>query len=138
MNMNQIKIILVDDHRLVLESWKLLLENDPRFTIIAECENGEDAIHLCRELAPDIILMDINMSPINGFESTRKILSENPLFKIIGISVNNQPSYATKMLEIGGKGFVTKGSSFDELTTAIIKVYSGGKYICEEIKRQMV
>jgi DNA-binding NarL/FixJ family response regulator len=138
MNTPQIRIILVDDHRLVLESWKLLLENDPRFAIIAECENGEDAILVTRELIPDIILMDINMAPINGFETTRKILSENPLLKIIGISVNNQPSYATKMLELGGKGFVTKGSSFDELTTAIIKVNSGGKYICEEIKKQML
>ena len=138
MDLNKIKIVLVDDHRLVLESWKLLLENDSRFVIIAECENGEEAIRLTRELTPDIILMDINMHPINGFETTRKILSENPFFKIIGISVNNQPSYATKMLEIGGKGFVTKGSSFDELTSAILKVHNGGKYICEEIKRQMV
>ena len=137
MESNKIKIILVDDHRLILESWKLLLENDPRFTIISECENGEDAIRISREMIPDIILMDINMTPINGFDTTKKILSENPLFKIIGISVNNQPSYATKMLEIGGKGFVTKGSSFDELTTAILKVHNGGKYICEEIKKQM-
>lgn len=138
MNLNKLKIILVDDHRLVLESWKLLLENNSRFIIVAECENGQDAITICRELKPDIILMDINMSPINGFETTKKILSENPFFKIIGISVNNQPSYATKMLELGGKGFVTKGSPFDELTTAILKVHNGGKYICEEIKRQMV
>ena len=138
MELNQIRIILVDDHRLVLESWKLLLENDPRFIIIAECENGEEAIRVTRELIPDIILMDINMAPINGFETTKKILSENPSLKIIGISVNNQLSYATKMLEIGGKGFVTKGSSFDELTTAISKVNSGGNYVCDEIARQMV
>ena len=137
MNTSQIRIVLVDDHRLVLESWKLLLENDPRFIIVSECENGEEAIQVARELVPDIILMDINMAPLNGFETTRKILSENPSLKIIGISVNNQPSYANKMLELGGKGFITKGSSFDELTTAILKVASGGKYICEEIKRQL-
>jgi len=138
MESNKIKIILVDDHRLVLESWKMLLENDSRFAIIADCENGEDAIRVTRELIPDIILMDINMAPINGFDTTKKILSENPSLKVIGISVNNQPSYASKMLEIGGKGFVTKGSSFDELTNAILKVHNGGKYICEEIKRQIV
>lgn len=137
MDLNKIKIILVDDHRLILESWKMLLENDPRFTIIAECDSGQDAINACQELKPDIILMDINMAPINGFDTTRKILSEKPFFKIIGISVNNQPSYATKMLEIGGKGFITKGSPFDELTSAILKVHNGGKYICEEIKKQM-
>ena len=138
MGVNQIKIILVDDHRLVLESWKLLLENDPRFIIVGECENGEDAIRVTTELKPDIILMDINMAPLNGFETTKRILSENPSVKIIGISVNNQPGYASRMLEIGGKGFVTKSSSFDELTTAILKVNSGGNYICEEITRQIV
>src|SRR6476620_8811730 len=109
MESNKIKIILVDDHRLVLESWKMLLENDSRFAIIADCENGEDDIRVTRELIPDIILMDINMAPLNGFDTTKKILSENPSLKVIGISVNNQPSYASKMLEIGGKGFVTKG-----------------------------
>ena len=72
MDLNKIKIVLVDDHRLVLESWKLLLENDPSFVIIAKCENGEDAIRVSRELTPDIILMDINMAPINGFETTKK------------------------------------------------------------------
>ena len=138
MNRTQIRIVLVDDHRLILESWKLLLENDPRFTIVAECENGVEAINTARKLIPDIILMDINMSPLNGFESTGKILSENSQMKIIGISVNNQPGYASKMLEIGGKGFVTKSSSFEELTTAILKVNSGGIYICEEIRRQLV
>jgi len=138
MDMPQIRIILVDDHRLVLESWKLLLENDPRFVIVAACENGEEAIRLTRELTPDIILMDINMAPINGFETTIRILAENPLTKIIGISVNNQPSYANKMIEIGGKGFVTKSSPFDELMNAILKVNCGGNYICEEIKRQLM
>lgn len=137
MNGKQIRIILVDDHRLILESWKLLLENDPRFVIVAECENGMEAIKEAQQLIPDVILMDINMSPVNGFEATQKIMAANPSMKIIGVSINNQPSYATKILELGAKGFVTKGSSFDELTNAIVEVYEGGKYICDEVKRTM-
>jgi DNA-binding NarL/FixJ family response regulator len=138
MDKNRIRIILVDDHRLVIEAWKILLENDPRFTVIAECETGKEAIEITQELLPDIVLMDINMSPLNGFETTILILEKNPGMKIIGVSVNNLPGYANKMIEIGGKGFVTKGSSFDELATAIEKVQQGGQYICEEIRRQLV
>lgn len=137
MSSDQIRIILVDDHRLVLEAWKLLLENDPRFSIVAECEDGEDAIQQTKLLSPDIVLMDINMYPLDGFETTRQILLEKPCAKIIGISINNQPGYANKILSLGGKGFVTKGSSFEELITAIEKVYNGGEYICDEIKKQL-
>jgi two-component system invasion response regulator UvrY len=137
MSITQIRIILVDDHRLILESWKLLLENDPRFCIVAECENGAEAVEEAKQLLPDIILMDINMSPMNGFEATKKIIEENPLIKIIGVSINNQPGYAAKIMELGAKGFVTKGSPFDELINAIVEVHKGGQYICEEIRRNM-
>src|SRR5574338_1262148 len=135
MNNNKIRIMLVDDHRLVLESWKILLDNDPRFSIVAECENGAEAIRESGETIPDIILMDINMSPINGFEATEKILTLHPLLKIIGISINNQPGYANRIMSLGAKGFVTKGSSFEELTKAIVQVHEGGEYICEEIRK---
>lgn len=137
MNEEQIRIILVDDHRLILESWKLLLENDSRFSIIAECENGAEAIAEAEQLNPDVILMDINMSPVNGFEATQKILKANPSIKVIGVSINNQPGYAARILQLGAKGFVTKSSPFEELTTAIIEVQNGNEYICEEIKRNM-
>ncbi|HYM95266.1 MAG TPA: response regulator transcription factor [Chitinophagaceae bacterium] len=137
MKEDKIRIILVDDHRLILESWKLLLENDPRFNIIAECENGSEAIKEATLLNPDVILMDINMSPVNGFEATQQIIATNPSIKIIGISINNQPGYATRILELGAKGFVTKGSSFDELSNAIMEVHEGRQYICEEIRRSM-
>ncbi|MCC7400855.1 MAG: response regulator transcription factor [Chitinophagaceae bacterium] len=133
----QIRIMLVDDHRLILESWKLLLEKDPRFIIVAECENGAEAIREVTEIMPEIILMDINMSPVNGFDATEKILTLHPQIRIIGISINNQPDYASHIMKLGAKGFVCKDSSFEELTTAIIKVHQGGEYICREIKKYM-
>ncbi len=137
MNNEKIRIMLVDDHRLILESWKILLDNDPRFSIVAECENGIEAIKEATETLPDIILMDINMSPVNGFEATEKILTTNPGIKIIGVSINNQPSYANRILRLGAKGFVTKGSSFEELTHAIIEVQKGAQYICEDVRKNM-
>ena len=132
-----IRIILVDDHELVRESWKTLLDKENSFTVIAQCKNGSEAIQLAKELLPDIMLMDINMSPVNGFEATEKISETAPSVKIIGISINNNPKYATKMMALGAKGFVTKTSAFAELKTAIQKVHAGENYICHEIKKKL-
>jgi two-component system, NarL family, invasion response regulator UvrY len=132
---NPIRIILVDDHKMMRESCRFLLEQDKRFNVIAECNNGVEAIEQAEKLLPDIILMDIHMSPVNGFEATRQITTIAPSVKIIGISTNNSLSYATRMVDSGAKGFVTKTSVFDELKIAIQKVYNGEIYICNEIKK---
>ena len=132
-----IRIILIDDHDLVRESWKALLERETSFSIIAQGRNGSEAILLAKELMPDIILMDINMSPVNGFEATQKITEAYPSVKIIGISINNNPKYAVKIMALGARGFVTKTSAFSELKTAIHKVHNGENYICQEINKKM-
>lgn len=137
MNLSQIKIILVDDHELVRGSWKLLLKQNSRFTVIAECRNGAEAIEEVQKLTPDIILMDINMFPVNGLEATETIIQKNPFLKIIGLSINSQPVYAQKMLKAGAQGYVTKNSTLQEMTHAIIEVHSGRQYICEEVREKM-
>ena len=131
---SQIKIVLVDDHQTVRESWKFLLEEDSRFVVIGQCENGEEAIRSASQLQPDIMLMDVNMSPVNGFEATEHIARHAPDVKIIGLSANNHPGYANKMMTMGARGYVTKNSSFNELTNAIVEVYNGGSYLCEEMR----
>ena len=132
-----IRIILVDDHDLVRESWKSLLEKETGFSVIAQCRNGSEAIQVAKELLPDIMLMDINMSPVNGFEATQKISEASPSVKIIGISINNNPKYAMKIMALGARGFVTKTSAFSELKAAIHKVHNGEKYICNEINKKL-
>ncbi len=132
-----IRIILVDDHDLVRESWKTLLDKEVNFSIIAQCKDGSEAIETAKSLLPDVMLMDINMSPVNGFEATEKICQTCPTVKIIGISINNNPKYATKMMSLGAKGFVTKTSPFSELKMAIHRVHNGENYICQEITRKM-
>ena len=79
MKNDYIRIMLVDDHQLVRESWKLLLENNPRFQVIADCDNGNAALEQFQSHHPDIMLVDINMSPVNGFELTRRILETMPM-----------------------------------------------------------
>ena len=137
MNQNMIRIILTDDHQLVRETWKFLIETDPLLKVIAQCSSGAEAIDAVVLLNPDIVLMDINMYPMNGFDATVEILKRNPLTKIIGVSVNNQVSYARNMLEAGARGYVTKNSSREEMILAIKTVYAGNIYICEEIRNKM-
>lgn len=137
MNTPPIRIILVDDHHLARQSWSMLLGYDARFSIVHESDNGQDAINHVRQLAPDIMLIDINMHPMNGFEVAQQVLAIHPSVKIIGISVNNHPSYANRMLQIGARGFVTKGSSFEEVAHAIMEVHLGHQYICSEVKNLM-
>ncbi|MER3497981.1 MAG: hypothetical protein C4308_04785 [Chitinophagaceae bacterium] len=137
MSQKKIRLVIADDHKMVRETWRLVLEQDKRLNVVAECTNGAEAIEATMEHNPDIILMDINMHPVNGFEATRKILAKHPAIKIIGISVNNQPTYAKNMLQLGAKGFVTKNSSKDEMFTAIEEVMKGKTYICTEIKNKM-
>jgi two-component system, NarL family, invasion response regulator UvrY len=128
---------LVDDHKLVRQSWKMLLESNPRFQIIADFDNGESAIEEARQLVPDVMLVDINMSPINGFAVTERLMETTPTIKIIGLSVNNQPKYAVKMMQLGAKGYLTKTSSLEEINHGIIEVHKGELYICEEVRKNM-
>ena len=132
-----IRIIVVDDHKLIRESWKMILCDNQIFKVIAECENGHSAIEQAEKLIPDIMLVDINMSPLNGFEVTERIMGKMPSIKIIGLSVNNQPKYATRMLELGARGYLTKTSTAEEIKHGIIQVYNGELYICEEVRKNM-
>jgi DNA-binding NarL/FixJ family response regulator len=129
--------MLVDDHKIVRKSWKSLLENNPRFQVIADCDNGQAAIEQAEKLIPDIMLVDINMSPLNGFAVTERIMETTPSIKVIGLSVNNQPKYAVRMVELGAKGYLTKTSSLEEINHGILEVHRGEFYICEEVARNM-
>ena len=137
MDFAKIRLVLVDDHEMVRNTWKLILQQDPRIDIIAECNSGAEAIDIANGLFPDIMLMDINMSPVNGFEATRKIVKSCPQIKIIGVSVNDQPGYARNMLQLGAKGFVTKNTAQEEMIEAILEVFKGRTYICKELRDKM-
>jgi len=119
---------------MVRETWRFLLEKEARIEVIAECASGSEAIETALGLLPDIMLMDINMFPINGFEATRNIVKICPTVKIIGFSVNNQLGYARNMLQLGAKGFVTKNITMEEMLEAILEVYNGKTYLCKELR----
>ena len=129
--------MIVDDHKMVRETWKMLLETSTGIDVIQECASGTEAINIAHNIDPHVILMDVNMTPVNGFEATRKILNNAPHIKIIGVSVNNQPGYARNMLQLGAKGYVTKNSSREEMIKAIREVMNGKTYVCAEVFQKM-
>jgi DNA-binding NarL/FixJ family response regulator len=135
--MQKVSILIADDHKLIRETWSFILNNDPRFEVVAECGDSEEAVEVAKVKRPNIILMDINMTPISGFEATEKIRKVSPASKIIGVSMHSQPAYAKKMLQIGARGYVTKNSSKEEMIKAIMEVQNGNKYICDEIKNNI-
>jgi len=132
-----IRIMLVDDHKIVREAWKMLLDNNPRFQVISICENGQSAIEEAQKLNPDIMLIDVNMSPVNGFTVTEKVMQLKLPVKIIGLSINNQFTYANRLLGLGARGFITKTSSLEEINHGILEVYNGECYICKEVRKNM-
>jgi DNA-binding NarL/FixJ family response regulator len=135
--MEKISVLIADDHKLIRDTWSFILNNDPRFQVIAECGDSEQAVEAAKIKRPNIVLMDINMTPISGFEATERIRKVSPASKIIGVSMHSQPAYAKKMLQIGARGYVTKNSSKEEMMKAILEVHQGNKYICEEIKNNI-
>jgi len=132
--MSKISILIVDDHKLIRETWSYILNNDPRFHVVGECGDAQEAVELARSKHPHVVLMDINMTPFSGLEATQRIRKVSPGSKVIGVSMHSQPAYAKKMLQMGARGYVTKNSSKEEMIKAILEVHHGNKYICDEIK----
>ena len=129
-----ISILIADDHKLIRETWAIILNRDSRFKVIGSCANSEEAVKMSKQLKPNVILMDINMVPYSGIEATRRIREASPNSRIIGVTMHSQPAYAKKMLQLGASGYVTKNSSKEEMVTAILEVNQGHTYVCEEMK----
>lgn len=133
----QITVLIAEDNRHMRESLQVLLSPLENIKLIGEAINGEEAIVLATKLNPDIILMDINMHPVNGFEATRKILKDHPAIKIIGLSLHKESSYCKNLLRMGAKGYVTKSSPYEEIILAIQEVAAGGKYIDKALRESL-
>ena len=126
--------MIVDDHTLIRETWSFLLGRNENFEVIAEVGDGQKAIDIARDKRPNIVLVDINMPPLNVFYVLKMIRKQSPGSKVIAVSMHSQPAYAKKMLRMGAKGYITKNSPRQEMLDAIIDVNNGNTYICQEVK----
>lgn len=134
----RIKILLADDHKIMREGLKSILEKDPDVFVAGEAGNGIEAINLAKELRPDVIIMDINMPDLNGIEATARIISEMPGSRILALSMYADRGFLIKMLKAGAKGYLLKDCASDELVNAIKVILKNRIYISPSLVDDMV
>jgi len=122
------RILLADDHQMVREGIRSLLEKESDFEIVGEAEEGRKAVRLARKLHPDVVIMDITMPNLNGVDATRQIVGEYPDIKIIALSMHFSRIFVLNMLKAGALGYILKGDSSDELIDGVRTVSEGGAY----------
>ncbi len=128
-----IRILLVDDHKIIHESLEPLLDKQPGMEVVATAENGRKAVQMIQELRPDVVIMDISMPDLNGIDATHQIIAQHPETKVIVLSMHADRQYVTAILNAGASGYLTKNCSSDELVSAIKIVAANKKYLSPEI-----
>ena len=128
-----IRVLLVDDHAIIREGLRSLLEKQQDMEVVADTDDGRKGIELVRELSPDVVIMDVTMPGLNGIEATRLITGESPKVKVIALSIHSQRRFVADMLSAGAAGYILKECLFDELAQAIRGVAAGGKYLSPRI-----
>ncbi len=128
-----IKILLADDHALTRVGIRNTLEAEPAIQVIAEAENGREALRLAKEIKPDIVILDIYMPELNGIDAAVQILQDLPDTKIIFLSMHAEKNYVEKALKTGASGYVLKDCAIEEIVLAVKDVYVGKCYLSSEI-----
>lgn len=127
--MAKLRILLAEDHRIMREGLKRLIDEQPNMEVVGEADDGVDAWQKACELEPDIILMDVSMPRMNGADATAKIRELCPQVRVIALTAHRASAYLSQMLKAGASGYVLKHGAFDELLDAIQTVSKGGRYI---------
>lgn len=133
-----IRIVLADDHQLMRSGLRALIEQQGDMEVMAEAENGRQAVQLIVEKCPDIAIMDIGMPELNGIEATRRIAIEQPMTKVIALSMHSDKRYVEGMLSAGASGYLLKDSAFEEVVRAIRSVTNNQIYLSPSISNIVV
>jgi DNA-binding NarL/FixJ family response regulator len=136
--MDQIRILLADDHTILRESLRTRLEREPDLVIIAEAEDGRSAVTLACQLKPDVVVMDIAMPLLNGLEATRQIKRQCPNLRVLILSQYDNEEYIRQALEAGAMGYILKDAAADELISAIHSVQQGEAVLSPAITRLVI
>lgn len=130
-----INIVLVDDHQMLRDGLKNIIQQKSNMHIVGEASDGREAIKLCTKLTPNVVITDISMDGLNGIEATRQILKEQPEIKIIGLSMHANKKYIQAIFQAGGFGYLLKDGDASELITAITTVMENRKYLSKKINQ---
>jgi two-component system, NarL family, response regulator DegU len=132
------KIIIIDDHQLFREGVKRILEFEKSFQVVAEGDDGSEALRLVEEHRPDVVIMDINMPQMNGVEATRELVGKYPDTKVIILSIHDDENYVTHALQTGACGYLLKEMDADALIEAVRVVADGGSYLHPKVTHNLV
>ena len=130
---NKVKVLLVDDHQLILDGLKSLLKNADELIVAGEANNGREALRCLGLLNFDVILMDIDMPVMNGIDALKEIKRTKPETKVIILSMHDESGMIKNLLAIGADGYILKSTTQEELIRAILKVAAGGKYFSADV-----
>ncbi|HZK97484.1 MAG TPA: response regulator transcription factor [Prolixibacteraceae bacterium] len=133
-----IRILIADDHQLFREGIANLLSASPQIEIVAQAENGQEAIEKAKNLKPDIIIMDLSMPVINGVDATRILHKELPEIRVLVLSMHCDKHYIKEGLEAGASGYLFKNCTYDQLIEAVNTVYQGKKYLSDKITEVLI
>jgi len=136
--MQKITVLLADDHTLVRQGFRALLEAEPDIAIVGEAETGRQAVQLAKKLRPDVVLMDIAMPLLNGLEATRQIIKEDPSSKVLVLSSYNDDEYVHQLTEAGAAGYLLKEAAVTDLVKAIREVRKGRTFFSPAICKRLM
>jgi len=137
MNARLIRVLLVDDHALVREGFRRILDDEPGITVLAEASGGAEAIARHRALEPDVVVMDLAMPEINGLHAAIEMLRHRADTRILILSMHADPQYVRNALDAGVKGYILKNANEIELTQAVRAVAAGGEFLSPELAASM-
>ena len=136
--MSKITILLADDHMVVRQGLKALLEAQPDMIVVGEASNGRQALQIARKLAPDVVVMDIAMPSLNGLEATRQIIRAVPTTKVLILSSYNDDEYVSQLTEAGAAGYLLKQTAATDLIRAIREIHKGKAFFSPAVSRRLL
>ncbi len=133
-----VKVLIADDHAVVRDGLRALLEADPEITVVGDASDGRQAVSQVLALNPDVVIMDISMPDVNGIEATRLLLERNPQLKVIILSILGTTEHVFRALQAGARGYLLKESAGREVVEAVLAVAQGKRYLSQPISDTLV
>jgi DNA-binding NarL/FixJ family response regulator len=133
-----IRVVLVDDHALVRQGFRRILEDDPELTVVGEASNGADAIALVKKTDPDVVVMDMAMPEMSGLHATMEMIKQRPGTRVLILSMYSDEQYVRNALDAGAKGYILKSAIENDLTRAVKAVAAGEQYLAPELSSLLI